>query len=228
MDSTLSPARRLTDLLKRLPYFAQLSPPALEQLAAYALQRSYAPGAVIFTEGEASAGLWLLEDGHVKIYKLAPDGREHVLRLFGPGETFNEAAALDRGPYLANAAAVDEVRAWIIPADQLLSQVSADPAMALALIYGLAQRLRQLVLQVEDLALRSVTARLARFILEQAENPALTDPAVTRALIAAHLATTPETISRALRALEQAGAIRFDRHRIVIEKAGLLRELAQV
>jgi CRP/FNR family transcriptional regulator len=228
MDSTRSSTRRLADLLKDLPYFEQLPAPALEQLAGYALQRSYAPGAVIFTEGEASAGLWLIEEGHVKIYKLAPDGREHVLRWFGPGATFNEAAALDRGPYVAHAAAVDQVLAWVIPTDQLLSQVSADPAMALALIHGLAQRLRQLVLQVEDLALRSVTARLARFILEQAEDPALTAPAVTRALIAAHLATTPETISRALRGLEQAGAIRFDRHRIVIEKAGLLRELAQV
>ena len=98
--------------------------------------------------------------------------------------------------------------------------------MALAVIQGLAGRVRQLVLQIEDLALRSVTGRLARFLLEQVENPALAAPVVTRTLIASYLATTPETVSRSLRSLETIGAIRFDRHRIVIVKTDLLRELA--
>ncbi len=83
-------------------------------------------------------------------------------------------------------------------------------------------------MQVEDLALRPVTARLARFLLTQVADPALAHPSVTRALIAGHLATTSESISRSLRVLESAGAIRFDRHRIVITQLDILREMAQV
>jgi CRP-like cAMP-binding protein len=80
--------------------------------------------------------------------------------------------------------------------------------------------------QVEDLALRPATARLARFLLEQVQDPTLAHPAVTRALIANHLATTPETVSRSLRILEAEGAICFDRHRILILAPDKLRELA--
>jgi CRP/FNR family transcriptional regulator len=223
-----TPAQRLTRLLTSLAYFEQLDEPRLAQLAALALQRRFEPEALIFAEGDASAGLWLLEAGNVKVYKATPDGREHILHLFGPGDTFNDVAALDRGPNAASAAAIGPVVAWVIPTERLQSLLATDQALALGVIQALARRIRQLVLQVEDLALRSVTARLARFILEQAENPALAGPAVTRALIATYLATTPETVSRALRVLEQAGAIRFDRHRIVVAKDSLLRELAQL
>jgi CRP-like cAMP-binding protein len=213
-------------MLRKLPYFAQLSPTTLQQLADQSLARRFDAGAMIFGEAEASAGLWLIETGSVKIFKLTPDGREHVLHLLGPGDTFNDIAALDAGPNPANAGATSPLQAWVIPTAAVQAALGADPGLAVAVVQSLAQRVRHLVVQIEDLALRSVTARLARFVLEQAENPALSGPGVTRALIATHLATTPETVSRSLRVLEQAGAIRFDRHRIIIEKAELLREMA--
>jgi CRP-like cAMP-binding protein len=72
----------------------------------------------------------------------------------------------------------------------------------------------------------SVTVRLARFLLLQSEDPSLSGPGVTRTTIAAHLATTPQTISVALRELESTGAIEFDRHRIVILDETLLRDIA--
>jgi CRP-like cAMP-binding protein len=222
----LSATERVARLLRRLPYFARLEPEALNRLAGQALARSFEAGALIFAEAEPSAGLWLIEAGGVKIFKLTPDGREHVMHLLGPGETFNDIAALDGGPNPANAAATGPARAWVISTEALQAALAAYPALAVAVVQYLAVRVRRLVTQIEDLALRSVTARLARFILEQAQNPALSGPGVTRALIATHLATTPESVSRSLRALEQAGAIRFDRHRIIIERADLLRELA--
>lgn len=230
LDTPSPPLQRVTGLLRGLPYFAELQPGQLSGLSGQAIERRFEPGALIFSEAEASAGLWLIESGHVKIFQLTPDGREHVLHLLGPGETFNDVAALDGGPNPVNAAATGSasVHAWVIPAAALRASLAADHALALAIIASLAQRVRHLVIQIEDLALRSVTARLARFILEQAENPALAAPAVTRALIAAHLATTPESVSRALRVLEQAGALRFDRHRIIVEKADLLRDLALI
>jgi CRP/FNR family transcriptional regulator len=227
-DPVISPTQRVAALLRRLPYFEQVDDGRLAPLAGHAIQRQFETGETIFTDGDSSSGLWLLEAGNVKIYKLTPDGREHILHLWGPGDTFNDVAAFDRGPNAANAAAIGPATAWVIPSEQLQTVLAADPGLALGVIQALARRIRNLVLQVEDLALRSVTARLARFILEQAENPALTSPAVTRALIASYLATTPETVSRALRVLEQAGAIRFDRHRILVTRAELLRDLALI
>ncbi|MCC7447245.1 MAG: Crp/Fnr family transcriptional regulator [Anaerolineae bacterium] len=216
----------IASFLRQVPYFAHLSDQHLEALAQQAIRRRFDVGEIIFTEGSPSAGLWILEAGNVKAYKLSAAGNEYILRLLGAGDTFNDIAALDGGSNPANAAAIAEVTAWVIPTATLHQMLATDRAMALAIILGLAGRVRHLVFQMEDLALRSVTSRLARFLLEQAENPALTAPAVTRTLIAAHLATTPETVSRALRSLEEMGAIQFDRHRILIVKADLLHEIA--
>jgi CRP/FNR family transcriptional regulator len=221
------PEFSLVDMLRRLPYFQHAAEDHVRALAARARSRVFARGELIFQEGDPSAGLWIIESGRVKAFKLSPDGAEYILRIFGPGETFNDLAALDGAPNAANTAAISEVSAWVIPAAAFSAALQNDHELALAVIRGLIDRQRRLVAQVEDLALRSVTARLARFLLRQVDDPALTHPAVTRTLIATHLATTSESISRSLRSLESAGAIRFDRHRIVISDPEKLRDLAQ-
>ena len=214
-------------MLRQLPYFAHAANAQIEALAARAIRREFAAGEMIFIEREPSAGLWMLERGRVKAFKVSPDGGEYVLRIFGPGDTFNDLAALDGAPNVASAAAITAVIANVIPAADFADALAADHTLALAVVRDLVARQRQLVAQVEDLALRPVTARLARFLLEQVSNPALAHPSVTRALIANHLATTSESISRSLRVLESAGAIRFDRHNIVITDLDALRNLAQ-
>lgn len=213
-------------MLRQIPYFAHVSDSHLAGLAEGALRREFAAGSVIFLEGDPSAGLWVLENGRVKAYKLSPDGQEYILRFFGPGDTFNDLAALDNAPNAASTMAVTDVMAWVIPTAVFRDALQENHELALAVIQALAGRVRHLVSQVEDLALRPVTARLARFLLEQIEEPALAHPAVTRALMANHLATTPESVSRSLRVLEKAGAIRFDRHQIIISQPDILRELA--
>ncbi|MCZ7552465.1 MAG: Crp/Fnr family transcriptional regulator [Anaerolineales bacterium] len=200
----------------------------MKRLAEGAICRSFSAGQIIFLEGEGSAGLWGLEKGHVKLYKLSPEGQEYILRFVGPGEAFNELAALDNAPNAASAMAVTDVEAWVISGEVFNRALQEDHELSLAVIQGLVGRMRALTVQVEDLALRTVTARLARFLVEQIEDPALAHPAVTRALIANYLATTPESISRSLRALEIAGAISFNRHRIVITDLEVLRQQAQL
>jgi CRP/FNR family transcriptional regulator len=216
----------ISTLLRQVPYFVHLSDEQLEVLAQHAIRRSFGPNEIIYVEGEPAAGLWILEAGNVKAYKLAVNGAEYVLRFFAADDTFNDIAALDGGANPASAAAVVDVTAWVIPTTTFQHVLEADHTMALAIIQGLAGRVRQLIFQLEDLALRSVTGRLARFLLEQVNQPADIAPSITRTLIASHLATTPETVSRALRSLEEMGAIQFDRHRIAIVRADLLREIA--
>ncbi len=213
--------------LREISYFAHVDESRLVSLADRATCRTFAPGETIFLEGDPSAGLWILEDGRVKAYKLSPDGHEYILRFFGPGDTFNDLTAFDDAPNAASAMAVTAVTAWVIPAAVFTAALQADHELALAVLRGVADRARALVDRVEDLALRPVTARLARFLLEQIDDPTLAHPAVTRALIANHLATTPESISRSLRVLEKAGAIRFDRHNIIISNPSMLRDIAQ-
>lgn len=213
-------------ILQGHPYFAQVPAAHMEHLARRARRRPFDAGQTLFLTAEPSAGLWILQSGRVKVYKVVPEGREHILHLLGPGDTFNDVPAFDGGPNAASAMSITAGVAWVLAASTLHDALEEDHDLALGVIRGLNHRIRQLVVQIEDLALRSVTARLARFLLEQRENPSLSGPAVTRALIATHLGTTPETVSRALRTLEETGALAFDRHRIIIRNANLMREIA--
>jgi CRP-like cAMP-binding protein len=216
----------LADYLRSRVYFESLSDEHLHWLANQCQRQTYAVDETIFLENDPSRGMWMIEQGRVKVYKLNPEGEEHIMHLLGPGNTFNEVSAFDAGNNPANAGTLTEAAVWLLPSEALNHLLSVDNALARKVIKLLASRVRNLVGQLEDLALYSVTIRLARFLLKQLEDPALSGPGVTRANIAAHLATQPETISRALRSLEQAQAIRFDRHRIVITDEKLLRTLA--
>lgn len=221
-----SPGFSLVERLSGLPYFRALDPERLEALAQQALRRTFDAGAFLFGQDEPSAGLWIVERGRVKIVRLTPEGRELILRLAGPGDSFNDIPAIDGQPNAASALALSDVTVWNLPTGTLRAELHADHDLALATIDILTDRIRFLVQQIEDLTLCSVTTRLARFLLKQPDETALSGPGITRATIAAYLATTPETVSRALRTLETIGAIRFDRHTIVIAREDLLRSVA--
>jgi CRP/FNR family transcriptional regulator len=218
----------LASYLAQLAYFQGQPTEIVTHTAASAIARTANAGETLFLEGEPSAGLWLIQSGRVKVYKLNPDGQEHILRIFGDNDTFNDISALDGGANPANAAALSDCSLWIVPTQQFRSLILQDSQFAMRVIQILARRVRGLVNQIEDLTLYSVTVRVARLLLKQVDDPALTGTGVTRAALAAHLATTPPTISTALRELENAGAIRFDRHQIQIVDDALLRSIAML
>lgn len=199
-----------------------------EQLMAAARDREYAAGEFIFWQHEPAEGMWVIERGSVKIERLGEGGDSQTLRLLGPGDSFDEIAALDGGANPATASALTGVRAWMLPGELLIGFARQDLRFAEGVIQLLAGRVRMLVQQVEDLSICATDARLARFLLRRAENPSLQESGITRVAIAEHLATTPETISRTLRALQVVGAIKFDRHRIVIVDAACLRDIARL
>lgn len=219
----------LRSQIQTLLYFEGISDAELDYICEYSQARVCSASEMIFLEGEPASGLWIVEQGHVKIFKLNPDGGEHILHLRGPGKTFNDIAALDGGVNPASAAALSaETRVRLIPNEAITQILTQNPRVALNVIRLLARRVRSLVGQIEDLTLYSVVVRLARFLLKQAEDPSLSGPGVTRTAIASHLNTTPQTISVALRELENSGAIEFDRHRIFIVRPELLSTIAQL
>lgn len=219
----------LQAILRSLTYFQDISPEEIARVAANIILKRIESCSTIFIEGEESAGLWIVRSGHVKIYKLNQDGNEHILHIIGPGSTFNDIAAMDGDVNPANAAALNtETEVWLLPTEALAETLLREPKLAVNLVRHLARRVRTLVGQIEDLALYSVVVRLARFLLKQAEDPSLAGPGVTRMAIAAHINTTPQTLSVALRELEQSGAIAFDRQHVRITREETLRSIAML
>jgi CRP-like cAMP-binding protein len=219
------------ELLRRVPYFTGLSDDILAALAAVTIQRQFARGQLIFMEGEPCAGLYIVAAGEVKVFKLSPQGREQVIRQFGPGGTFNEVPALDGGLNPASTAAVTDATVCVITRDDIKRLAQAYPTLAWALIESTARHARHLVMMVEDLSLRSVKARLARLLLVEAQGSASAgeidrSQMITQAEMAARLGTVREMIGRVLRDLADEGLIVLDRHRIVIKNQEALAAMA--
>jgi CRP/FNR family transcriptional regulator len=226
--STASQA--VIELWRKVPYLQEISSAALSDLAAAAVRHTYPQGQMIFIEGDPNQGLYLVEQGTVKICRFAADGREHILHLVHPGDTFNDVAALDGGPNPACATAFNDVTLWRVPRPELRRVAAQHPELSWALIESIARRARYLVNVVQDLAMRNVKGRLARLLLEQAEAAERGAPpvALTQEEMASRLGTVREVVGRALRSLVAENVIAMDKQRIVIVDRRRLQEAAEV
>lgn len=218
----------LTNQLSKIVYFEDLSTENLQALVQSSVTRTFQANEIIFHEGELASGLWVIHEGRIKISKTNTEGNEHILHILGVGDTFNDVATLDAGNNPATAIALSNATASVIPSLIITQLIQSNGQFAIKVVRVLAHRVRSLVGQIESLALYSVVVRLARFLLKQAEDPNLSGPGVTRTAIAAHLATTPQTISVALREIEASQAIKFDRHQIIILDEDKLRTIAML
>jgi CRP/FNR family transcriptional regulator len=213
-------------LLHSLPYFRSLDQETLASVAAMTYRRAYEPNEVIFLEGEPCAGLFIVHSGHVKIYKASPEGREQILTIIGPHDSFNDVAVFDGGPNPATAQAMETTELCVIERPAMLNLFDKHSKLAQAVVAVLAARARMLVGMVEDLSLRSVTSRLAKLLLDQATHP--DSIPLTHQQMAARMGTVREMVSRALRELEAEGMVRREGRQIVItDQAALERRAAQ-
>lgn len=209
----------LLELLRSISYLSGLDEATLKALARVAVRRRYDAGQMIFVEGEPCSGLFIVERGRVKIFKLSPGGREQILHIFGAGEGFNDVAVLDGGPNPVNVMALEPTSVLVIDRPSMVDLLERYPALSRAVIENLANRARHLVSLVEDLSLRTVVGRLAKLLLEQASGEVDLErfpQGLTHAQMAARLGTVREVITRSLHKLEDEGIIKIERHRITI------------
>lgn len=217
-------------LLRKVRFFQQVSPAAIDALAEAASCLRYPQGTTIFLEGEPTSGMFLVQEGVVKISRVSLEGREHIINLSEPADTFNDVSALDGGPNPAHAVAHTDVILWRIGRSDLQRLTFAHPDLAWALIEDLAARTRVMVALAHDLAMRSVRGRLAKLLLAQASasQADVVERWLTQEDMAARLGTVREMVGRTLRGMAADGIIEFDRHRIIILDPERLAQEAEV
>lgn len=213
-------------LLKRLQTFdflRGLDQETLAVLARSAVWKIFPPDAVVFWEGDIETNLYYLQYGSLKVLKTAPDGREQVLRFISAGEIFNEVGVLAKRPSPATAIALEESGIWLIPREALESIVLAHPQTALQIIENMADKIIGLVTLASDLSLKTVEARFAKLLLEEAEDDVIERRRwTTQTELAARLGTVPDVLSRIARELSKAGLIEMDRQQIrILDRKGL-------
>jgi CRP/FNR family cyclic AMP-dependent transcriptional regulator len=220
--------QRLT-ALRQCSYFESCSSEILQKLADEMALFQYDPGEVICWQAEECRGLYILEKGQVKLYKLSALGRELIIRILEPGASFNEVPIFDRGSNEVNGAAMEASQVWLIDKTILQQMTRQSTDLAQAVIANLTRNLRTLVQMVEEVSLYPVTNRLARLLVQLPEEQLCGNKAerLTQDTIAARLGTVREVVARSLRELDRCGAIRVRRGKIYILDGNLLNELAQ-
>ena len=151
------------------PRIHHLSDAELAAIGAHGITRKYPKNTIIVNEGDSTDGLYIVRDGRVKVFVSDEDGHEVVLGTHGPGEYFGELALLDAGPRSASVITLEPSQLIIVPRDDFRSFVEGNPGFAFSLIGKLIARVRTLTDNVKSLALMDVYGRLARLLLELAE-----------------------------------------------------------
>jgi CRP-like cAMP-binding protein len=211
------------ETLRRVPFFAPLPVGELKALAAHCLVQRLRRDEMLFAEGDPCEGLFVVQAGALKLFKMAETGREQILATERPGSTVGELALFDGGSFPASAAAVEHSTVLYLPKREFLDLCRSNSAVAFAVIRTLASRYRYLTSLVEELSLKEVSHRLARFLRDRA----LRDGVRTRRgiefpleetnqEIGAEIGTVRDLVSRNLRRFVDRGIIKMERRKVIV------------
>ncbi|WP_228856791.1 Crp/Fnr family transcriptional regulator [Desulfomarina profundi] len=183
----------------------------IEELAGIAIENVYGKGETIFFEGDEGNGFYMVGEGKVKIFKMSPAGKEHILHIFGPGEPFGEVPVFHGLPFPATAEPLVKTRTLFFPRDRFTRLVEANPAIVLKMLAVLSMRLRRFATQIENLSLKEVPARLAGYLIYLRDEQGGSDEVrleISKGQLASLLGTIPETLSRIFAKMSEEGLIR--------------------
>lgn len=217
-------------VLRKSPFFKGLDDQVRQLLVPEAVIRHFRRGDRIFSLGDPPPGLYVVAEGLVRIFQIAPNGKTHVLHLAEPGWTFAEVAVLGGFPCPAYAEAAEDSTCVLIPTERFTDLLKSHHALCFQLLRGMSLWVRQLVHLLEDLSLRDAAGRVARYLLQAdpssgREGFSLT---VMKKDLASHLNLTSETLSRTLRRLMEAELIEASpTQQIRIRDAAALRDVAE-
>lgn len=209
--------------LAKVPIFSGLTETELSFLAQRAVPRQYAPGEVVFAEGQPCAGLYVVERGHIRIFKTSPGGREQVLTIDGPGSSVAEVPVFDGGNYPASGAAVDSALLLFVSKQDFQALCLAHPQVTLKVLRIVGARLRRLVEIIEELSFTTVRHRLASFLVRLARQEGKRTPAGIEILLpashqelAAQIGTVRELVSRNLSRFQAEGLLIVEGRNVIV------------
>jgi CRP/FNR family cyclic AMP-dependent transcriptional regulator len=197
-----------------------LPKPLLDKIAAVATVRAFPKRAIIVTEGDDSDSLYVMISGKARVFVADDKGREVQLNQLGVGEYFGEVT-LDGGPRSASVMALEDCRCAVVKRAELTAFIEKNPELAIHIVRKLARRVRDLTENVRSLALMDVYGRVARLLLELAEDKegrlVVSEP-LTHKDIASRVGASREMISRIFSDLADGGYVRKEEGLLVIAR----------
>ena len=225
---------RDVDVLSRAPLFEALDDQGAKALRSNVTEVRLARGQTLFSENETGDRLYVVLDGKIKLTRTAPDGRENLLSVHGPGEMFGELSLFDPIPRTSSATAVTSARLAGLTHDDMRAWLSTRPDVAMHMLQALAQRLRRINDVKADLVFTDVPGRVAKALLDLAERFGVQTPEgvqvnhdLTQEELAQLVGASRETVNKALADFTARGWIQLAAKSVLVTDTDRLRKRAR-
>jgi CRP/FNR family transcriptional regulator len=214
------------DDLSKLKYFAGVEMGRLAGLPQLFSKKSFIKGQTVVSEGDSQKNLHFVNSGVVKVFKTSSEGKEQIIKIVRPGESFNDVTVFSSGnsPYSAQALG-NTIIFWIHKND-LMPVMEKNWKIAQNALEALGEQARMLLTLVEDLSFKNVTGRVAKILLQNSNPGPDGYQRLTQYEMAAMAGTAREVVGRSLKMLEENGTISIEKHRIVIKDKEYLGRIA--
>lgn len=222
----------ISELLGNLPLFAQLMDEEIQQLATTTRRITLSRGQLLFQKGTLLDGFYIVLSGQIKLAFSSPQGNEKVVSIVGVGQSFGEAIMFMEKPSPVLAQGLEDCDLLCINKYSLFAAIERDNAFSRRMLAGLSMRLHGLIRDVEGYSLHSSIQRVIGFLLQLAGSitygHVLLELPASKHIIASRLNLAPETFSRVLHTLSEAGLIHVSGKNITIFEMTCLSQFDSV
>ena len=217
------------DYLSNIQVFRDLTPNELAEMDRQVTMSTCKPGKIFYMPEDSGEVLFLLKKGRVQLYRIAPNGKKLVMATLGPGAIFGEMSLVGQGMHNTFAESVDECVLCVMSRSDVERLVREKPEVAFRFVEALGSRVTQLESRLEDIAFKSIPARLASLLLDLNEDQGgrQTVNGYTHQDFSEMLGTYRETITQTLNDLKSEGLIDIARKQVVLLNMSRLRSLAE-
>jgi len=222
----------IENTLRSCQLFMGLPAADIGAIASFVISKHLAKGEYLFCEGDCSEGFYIVQKGAINVHRVSAAGKEQVIHVFYPIESFAEATLATEGGYPADARATEPSTVLLVPKTDFVDLLRKRPELALRMLGSMSQHLRVIVGLLDDLTLKDMETRLANWILKRCPRPLPADSAIvqldrTKRVLAAEMGITSETLSRALAKFRDQNFLRVTGNTITVTKPRELQKLLQ-
>jgi CRP/FNR family transcriptional regulator, cyclic AMP receptor protein len=198
------------DLIRRVPLFSMLTTDQAQVIADGVIKRRFRRGEIIVEQGRKSDALFILLSGRARVITSDSRGREVILAVLEPGDYLGEMSLIDNEPHSATVRAEVQTDVLVLGRSEFAACLPENSSLSYAILRGLVSRLRNADRQIESLALLDVYGRVARALLDMAQDEGgerVIRQKVSRQDLAKVVGASREMVSRVMKDLEERGLI---------------------
>jgi CRP/FNR family cyclic AMP-dependent transcriptional regulator len=210
--------------LSNIEIFQDLSTNELEQMDRQITMSSCEPGRIFYMPEDTGEVLFLLKKGRVQLYRISPNGKKLVVETLGPGTIFGEMSLVGQGMHNTFAEAVDECLLCVMSRADVERLMREKPSVAFRFVEALGGRLSSVETRLEEIAFKSIPARLASLLLRLADEEGDGTEVIgyTHQDLGEILGTYRETVTQTLNDFKAEGLLDISRKRVqILDKDGL-------